>query len=57
MAAAGEGKRKTRMIHVRLDVEVHKHLRVRVAELDTTIQDWVSKLITKVLERVEAGRA
>jgi predicted HicB family RNase H-like nuclease len=41
-----------RMIHIRLPEEVHKRLRIRVAELDTTIQEWVEKLITRVLERV-----
>ena len=40
------------MIHIRLSDDVHKRLRVRAAELDTSIQDWVSKLITKVLDRV-----
>jgi hypothetical protein len=45
------------MIHIRLPEELHKRLRVRVAELDTTIQDWVTKLVSKVLERVETGKA
>ncbi|HUX08007.1 MAG TPA: CopG family transcriptional regulator [Acidobacteriota bacterium] len=45
-------KDKKRMIHIRLPEDIHKRLRIRVAELDTTIQDWVEKLITKVLERV-----
>jgi hypothetical protein len=48
---------KKRMIHIRLPEELHKRLRVRVAELDTTIQDWVTKLVSKVLERVESGKA
>lgn len=52
MADEGEKGRKTRMIHIRLPEEVHKRLRVRAAELDTSIQDWVSKLIKKVLDRV-----
>jgi predicted HicB family RNase H-like nuclease len=43
---------KKRMIHIRLQEDVHKRLRIRVAELDTTIQEWVEKLITRVLERV-----
>ncbi len=45
-------KEKKRMIHIRLPEDVHKRLRIRVAELDTTIQEWVEKLVTKVLERV-----
>lgn len=42
-----------RMIHIRLPEELHRQLRVRVAELDTTIQDWVAKLIETVLNRVK----
>ena len=52
MADEGEKGKKSRMIHIRLPEEVHKRLRVRAAELDTSIQDWVSKLIKKVLDRV-----
>jgi len=29
------------MIHVRLPEELHKKLRIRAAETDMTIQDWV----------------
>jgi plasmid stability protein len=54
MADENEGTVKIRMIHVRLPEETHKRLRVRVAELDTTIQDWVATLIQKVLDRVES---
>lgn len=43
--------REGRMIHVRLSEETHKHLRIRVAELDTTIQDWVAVLIERELKR------
>jgi len=32
---------KSRMIHVRLPEELHKELRIRAAEADMTIQDWV----------------
>ena len=32
---------KTRMIHIRLPEELHKRLRVRAAETDVTIQEWV----------------
>jgi len=42
-----------RMIHIRLPKEVHKRLRVCVAELDTTIQDWVAELVIRELERQE----
>lgn len=42
-----------RKIHIRLSEEVHKRLRIRAAELDTTIQDWVSATIVKELDRQE----
>ena len=39
-----------RMIHVRLTDEIHRLLRIRVAEEDTHIQDWVSRLIEDELK-------
>ncbi len=39
-----------RMIHIRLTDETHKRLRVRAAELDTSIQSWVEALIEKNLK-------
>ena len=38
-----------RMIHIRLPEELHKQMRIRVAELDTTIQHWVAALVEKEL--------
>jgi hypothetical protein len=38
-----------RMIHIRLPEALHKSMRVRVAELDTTIQHWVAALVEKEL--------
>jgi len=49
-------KRDGRMIHVRLPEEVHKRLRIKVAEEDTTIQDWVAAVVAKALERQEKGK-
>lgn len=40
-----------RMIHIRLPVEVHKQLRIRAAEMDMTIQDWVAEAVVKELKR------
>jgi predicted HicB family RNase H-like nuclease len=34
-----------RLIHIRLKPETHKRLRVRAAEEDVSIQDWVETLI------------
>lgn len=39
----------SRPIIVRLSVETHKALRVRVAEEDTSIQRWVEALIERTL--------
>ena len=39
-----------RMIHVRLTDEIHRLLRIRVAEEDTHIQDWVARLIEHELK-------
>ena len=41
-----EGK----MIHVRLSEATRKKLRLRVAEEDTTIQNWVARAIDLALE-------
>jgi predicted HicB family RNase H-like nuclease len=45
---------KERMIHVRLPEATHKKVRVRAAETDQTIQDWVFQAIKRELERQEA---
>ena len=42
---------KERMIHVRLPEAMHKKVRVRAAETDQTIQDWVFEAIKRELER------
>jgi predicted HicB family RNase H-like nuclease len=41
--------REGQMIHIRLPKDVHRLLRIRVAEQDTRIQDWVAALIEKEL--------
>ncbi len=38
-----------RMIHIRLSKDTHRGLRIRVAEEDTSMQDWVSTLIEREL--------
>ena len=42
---------KTRMVHVRLTGGVHKKLRIRAAETDMTLQDWVAIAIKNELNR------
>jgi predicted HicB family RNase H-like nuclease len=41
---------KERMIHVRLPEVMHKKVRVRAAETDQTIQEWVFNAIKHELE-------
>lgn len=50
MKEHAQQKPKTRMIHVRIPEELHKRLRIRIAESDTTMQDWVAMLIRNKLD-------
>lgn len=38
-----------RKIHIRLEEDLHRRLRIRCAELDTTIQDFVVELLGREL--------
>jgi predicted HicB family RNase H-like nuclease len=49
-------QKRGRLIHVRLDADTHRRLRVATAEQDVTIQDWVATLIERELERLQAPR-
>ncbi|MDD5701756.1 MAG: toxin-antitoxin system HicB family antitoxin [Dehalococcoidales bacterium] len=46
-------KSKMRMIHVRIPEELHKRLRIRAAETEITMQDWVAGAIAHELERTK----
>jgi plasmid stability protein len=46
-----ETNTKARMIHIRLPEDLHKKVRIRAAESDKTIQDWVVQVITRNIER------
>ncbi len=48
-----KSKPEVRMIHIRLPEDIHKKVRVRAAELDTTIQDWVLEAIREYLKASE----
>jgi len=39
-----------RQIHIRISEETHRRMRIRVAELDTRIQDWVESLVVNALK-------
>jgi len=43
-----------RKIHIRLTQDIHKRLRIRCAELDVTIQDYVVRMLDQALTG-EAG--
>ena len=42
------------MLHIRLDAELHRALRVIVAEQDTTLQDWVVRTLATAAREVSA---
>ncbi len=44
---------KNRMIHIRLPGDLHKRIRIRAAETDRTIQDWVVEALDKEIKRQE----
>lgn len=46
------GDKGFRLIHIRIPADVHRRMRVLVAERDTTIQSFVAQLIQE-----EIGRA
>ena len=35
----------SRMVHVRLDPDLHRRLRIVVAAEDTSVQDWLSRIV------------
>jgi plasmid stability protein len=41
------------MIHIRLPEDLHKRVRIRAAETDRTIQDWVVEALDVELNRQE----
>lgn len=44
-------RRNGRMIHIRLPEELHRKLRIRAAETDVTIQEYVVSVLKRELER------
>lgn len=49
--AAAKSKRSggPRMVHVRLDPELHRRLRIVVAAEDTSLQDWLARAVEKAV--------
>ncbi|AHB13472.1 toxin-antitoxin system HicB family antitoxin [Dehalococcoides mccartyi] len=56
MAAKNPKQTKERMIHVRLSEAMHKTVRIRAAEADKTIQDWVLRAIQNELTHSESKK-
>ncbi len=54
MSRQEPGKNKNRMIHVRLPENLHKRIRIRAAETDQTIQDWVVEALNAEINRQES---
>lgn len=50
------GKPGERMVHVRLEEELHRRLRILVAAEDESIQEFVSKLIEREIGERETGQ-
>ena len=46
-----------RKIHIRMGEDLHKRLRIRCAELDTTIQDYVVELLGRELSDAAPRRS
>jgi len=47
---------KNRMIHIRLPEDLHKRVRIRAAETDQTIQEWVVAALQKEIDRQNRER-
>ena len=50
MARSATLRSDARMVHLRLDPEVHRRLRMIVAAEDTTMQDWLARLVEAAVE-------
>lgn len=50
-STADDRKASTRMVHVRLNEDLHRRLRVLVAARDETIQVFLATLVAREVER------
>ena len=53
MTRLDKSQTNNRMIHIRLPDNLHKRVRIRAAEADQTIQDWVVEVLQAELNRQE----
>lgn len=49
MAQAKRTKSGQRMVHVRLEPELHRRLRIIVAAEDTSMQDWLAGTVERAV--------
>lgn len=49
--ATPRGKGKGRMVHIRLEPELHRKLRLVVAAGDTTLQEWIARTLEDAADR------
>jgi hypothetical protein len=57
MPEAQQDTESSRLITVRLTISTHRALRIRVAEEDTSIQQWVERLIQRELGLLQPSAA
>ena len=53
MNRLNKNQTNNRMIHIRLPEDLHKRIRIKAAETDQTIQDWVAEALQAELNRQE----
>ena len=51
IAATSKRSDGSRMVHVRLDPDLHRRLRIVVAAEDTSLQDWLSRIVVKAVNK------
>ncbi len=44
---------KERMLHIRLDPDLHRRLRIIVASEDMSLQKWLTRLLIREIDRLE----
>jgi predicted HicB family RNase H-like nuclease len=52
---ARSGADKGRMVHIRLEPELHRKLRLVVAAQDTTLQDWIARTLEEAASKAWAA--
>ena len=52
MAQAKRVKADKRMVHIRLEPELHRWLRIIVAAENTSMQDWLAGTVEQVVSEV-----